>query len=133
MDEPGAIIASLQTTDHFFVLVSRMGKTFDGRFSRTTANGLLEVNQFLSVGQTGAIMNRGFELFPKRLPVEHVSIEGWDVQLGEFGGFVASRACSCGFCRPGSVGVEQLLDHMGATEMKFFKACVLGNQGMVIR
>ena len=96
MDEVGAIVASLEATNCFIILVSRMRKTFNSSSSRPTSDGLLELDQFLGIQQTSAIVNGSFKLFPKCLPVKNISIKRWDIQLWELGGLITDGSGSFG-------------------------------------
>ena len=117
MDQAGTILVSLQTTNRFIILVSRMGKTLNGSFSRSMACRLVRLWTEVSN-------------FPKQLPMKNISIKHWDVELGgfgEFGSFLTGGSGGFGRAR-----AEQLLDEVRAIEMEFLKACMLSDQGMII-
>ena len=86
MYQSWAVVARFQPVDLFFVLVTRLGEALNGTPGRPLLDDLLQVDKFFSIGETFPTVDGHVKLFPELLPVQHLTIERGNVQLGKLGG-----------------------------------------------
>ena len=85
MYQSPAVLGGLQTIKRFLVLVTKLGDALNPTPGRPLLDGLLQIDELLSVRQTFPAMDGYMELFPELLPVQHLTNECRDAQLGNLG------------------------------------------------